>query len=113
MNLDLLRELAVVVLLLLGTFVSLAGAVGMLRMPDAYRRAQSAAKAGTLGLLTIFAAVALHLGDMPSVSRSLVLIIFAFLSIPIGAHMIIRAAVAAGLPVDPDRSDQPPQIDED
>lgn len=85
-----------------GTLFCFLGGLGILRMPDPYMRAQAATKSGTLGLSLIFIGVALHFIDLASISKSVTIILFTFLSIPIGAHMITRAIHAAGIPPGPE-----------
>lgn len=101
MNPEAIKDAGVSFLLVLGTAIAALGAIGVIRMPDPYMRAQAAAKPGTLGLFLIFAAVALHQFDIASVARALGIILFAFLSIPVGAHMITRATHEAGVPIGP------------
>ena len=57
MNPDLLGWLSAA-LLLLGGFVGLIGAIGVLRLPDCYTRMHSASKAGALGAALVLAGVA-------------------------------------------------------
>ena len=95
-------DIVVIVLMALGTLLTMIGAVGVVRMPDPYTRAQASTKAATLGLTLIFLAVAIDLGDLASVSEAVTVVLFAFLSIPIGAHMIIRATHTAGTPIGDD-----------
>lgn len=96
-----LLDLAGTVVLILGTGLMLLGAVGLLRMPDVFTRMQASSKSSTLGLATAFIAVAMHFPEIGVISQTLAVIIFAFVSIPVGAHMIMRAAHAAGTPLWP------------
>lgn len=83
--------------LLLGVVLMGLGAAGLLRMPDVYTRAQAASKTSTLGLALVFLSVALHFGDLASVTQAVAVVVFAFLSVPVAAHMITRAAHRAGI----------------
>lgn len=88
-------------LLLTGTVLSGLGALGLARLPDAYTRAQASAKTSTLGLTFVFAAVAVHFGELSSAAKALGIVLFALLTVPVAAHTIARAAHRAGLPIGP------------
>jgi multicomponent Na+:H+ antiporter subunit G len=79
-------------LLLAGAVFILVAAVGVLRLPDVLTRMQATSKATTLGLAGIMAAAALHAGTLETAVRATFIVVFAFLTAPIGAHMIGRAA---------------------
>lgn len=85
-------------LLLIGAFFVLVAAFGLLRLPDVLSRMQATSKATTLGLSAIMVAVALHAGSLETTFRVVLIILFTFLTAPIGAHMLARAAyrTAAG-----------------
>jgi multicomponent Na+:H+ antiporter subunit G len=74
----------------------LVAAIGMLRMPDLPMRMHAATKAGTLGAALLLLAVALAYGDMGVTMRALATIVFLFLTAPVAAHMIARAAYLSG-----------------
>ena len=81
-----------------GGFMLLAG-VGILRMPDLFMRMQAATKAATLGAGCMLLAVAVHFGELTVVARALLVIAFVFLTAPVAAHMIARAAYSVGTPL--------------
>jgi len=83
--------------LLAGGLFALLGAVGVLRMPDLYCRMQSTTKATTLGVGLVMIANVLERGDSGSVARGLEIIVFVYLTAPIGAHMLSRAAHRRGV----------------
>lgn len=86
-------------LLLFGAGWMVVAALGVLRMPDLFSRMQSSSKAGTLGIGTIMLAVAFHFGDLATGSRAALIIGFFFLTAPVAAHMIARAAYLTGVPL--------------
>jgi multicomponent Na+:H+ antiporter subunit G len=86
-------------LLILGSGFMLLAAVGILRMPDLFSRMQAATKTSTLGAGSMFLGVAVFYGDLGIVSRSLLVIAFMFLTLPVSAHMIARAAYFDGVPL--------------
>lgn len=85
-------------LLLGGAFMLLAG-VGILRMPDLFMRMQAATKAATLGIGCMLLAVAVHFAELSVSARALLVIGLVFLTAPISAHMLARAAYAIGVPL--------------
>ncbi|NBC18691.1 MAG: Na+/H+ antiporter subunit G [Bacteroidetes bacterium] len=82
-------------LVLTGAFFMLVAAIGLVRMPDLLMRMHAATKAGTLGAGLLLLAVAVAYGDGVTV-RALAAIAFLFLTAPVAAHMIGRAAYYAG-----------------
>jgi multicomponent Na+:H+ antiporter subunit G len=81
-----------------GAFLLLA-AIGIIRMPDLYSRIQAATKAATLGVGCIILALAIHFVDLGITVRALLVIAFLFLTQPVAAHMIGRAAYFVGVPL--------------
>jgi len=80
------------VLLVLGAALTLVAALGVVRMPDLFTRMQASSKASTLGVALCAVAVALQAGDVGVTSRALVIVVFLFLTAPVAAHMLARAA---------------------
>lgn len=87
-----MSDIAVSVLILLGSFFMVTAALGVLRMPDLLIRMHAATKAGALGaiLLVIAAAVAYH--DMGITVRCLAIVAFICLIAPVVAHVVGRLA---------------------
>jgi len=86
-------------LMLVGAAFLLLAAIGIVRMPDLFTRMQAATKAATLGVSCIMLSVALHFGELGVVTRALLAIAFFFLTAPVAAHMIGRAAYFVGVPL--------------
>lgn len=80
------------ILALLGGGFALVAAIGVVRFPDVLSRMHASSKvasfAGSLALL----AAAVDIGTFSAVTRALFAIFFIFLTAPIGAHLIGRAA---------------------
>lgn len=93
--LDLLAAAA----LLVGIFFMLVGALGVLRLPDAYHRLHAASKCTTLGLTGMLIATMLHVDSLAVVGKSAIVIVFTFVAAPIGSHMLAKAAHLVGLPM--------------
>jgi len=79
-------------LLIIGTFFMILGSIGVLRMPDIYTRLHALTKSSTMGLTSLLVACALTLSEMEITIKVIFAIFFHFLTNPVGAHMIIRAA---------------------
>lgn len=86
------RELLTLFFASVGTFFLIVAAIGLNRMPDLYTRMHGTAKSTTLGITGIMLAVAVHFGDSPAVTRAVLVILFFFLTTPIGNHVLARAA---------------------
>ncbi|CAN5653629.1 hypothetical protein BH20CHL7_BH20CHL7_04160 [soil metagenome] len=94
-----MTEIATAVLMLLGAFFMLLSGVGVIRMPDVYMRLQVASKASSLGAGCLMAAVAVHYAELGIVARALLVVTFIFLTTPVSAHLIGRAAYLTGVPL--------------
>jgi multicomponent Na+:H+ antiporter subunit G len=89
------RDLITAVLLLAGALFCLAGAIGMLRLPDVPSRSQAATKPQILGLLLILAGAAVRLE--PGYAIGLVLVaLFQVSTAPVLTQMFGKAAYRTG-----------------
>jgi multicomponent Na+:H+ antiporter subunit G len=86
-TLDLLAGIS----LLLGAFLSLAAAVGLVRFPDALSRMHAATKPQVLGLVFVCIAIALESRNWSTLLMLIPVILFQLLTAPISAHMVGRA----------------------
>jgi len=84
-------------LIVLGCLFCLVSAVGLIRLPDTLIRMHAATKAGTLGAGLILAAVAVFFGDTVTVVRALLALVFLYMTAPVAAHLIGRAAYRSGI----------------
>lgn len=84
-------------LLLSGVALAVVAGVGLLRFPDVYSRMHAATKPSTLGLLLVCLGAALAVDDGADRSKLLLVAAFQFLTAPVAAHMIGRAAYRAGI----------------
>jgi multicomponent Na+:H+ antiporter subunit G len=91
------REIAVLVLAVGGVFFAVVAVVGLVRLPDLYTRAHSTSKSETLGAVLILAAVAIAFGSNLSTVKTVLLLVFMFLTNPTAAHAITRAAADQGI----------------
>src|SRR3712207_6280494 len=91
-----LLELLVSFLLLVGASFTLLGSVGLARLPDFFMRLHGPTKASTLGVGAIVLASVLHVGaEEGGVSlRELAVTLFLFITAPVTAHLLSKAALA-------------------
>ena len=92
---DSLQDWLTVGLLVVGALAMLLAALGVLRMPDVFTRMQTTSKAATLGVGCMMLAVAVHFAELAVTIRAVAVVLFTFLTAPIGAHVIGRAAYIA------------------
>ncbi|MDP9019502.1 MAG: monovalent cation/H(+) antiporter subunit G [Actinomycetota bacterium] len=90
------------VLVVVGLFFSLSGAVGILRMPDVYTRLQCSSKNVTMGALPMLLAVVVAKGPVsPYGSRAVLVAVLVLVFNPMAAHALARAAYRTGVPMWP------------
>jgi multicomponent Na+:H+ antiporter subunit G len=94
-----MSELFIIVLMAIGGALMLLAGVGILRMPDLFTRMHVATKSATLGVGCVLTAVAIYFGDLGVFTRALLVILFFFLTAPVGAHLIGRAGYIVGAPL--------------
>lgn len=93
---DLVYDLALALLMLVGAAFALIAAIGLVRLPDVYTRMHAASKAGTLGSGVLLIALALADGTGGTASRALAGVVFFLLTAPISAHLLAKASYAVG-----------------
>jgi multicomponent Na+:H+ antiporter subunit G len=94
-----MSEIIIIVLMALGGALMLLAGVGIVRMPDLFTRMHVATKSATLGVGCVLSAVAVYFGDVGVFTRALLVILFFFLTAPVGAHLIGRAGYIVGTPL--------------
>lgn len=90
---NMVADILALVCLTIGLFFIFVGSVGVLRLPDVYHRLHGATKATTLGLVGMLLAVVFHLGEMAVLIKAGLTLLFAFVAVPVGSHMLSRAAM--------------------
>lgn len=86
-------------LMIAGSIFMLLAAIGILRMPDMFLRMSATSKAATFGAGLILLATVVHFDDVSITSRSVAVIVFLLMTIPVAAHMISRAAYINDTPL--------------
>ncbi|MCG3146860.1 MAG: Na(+)/H(+) antiporter subunit G1 [Verrucomicrobiae bacterium] len=94
-----MTEWLIVVLLIVGTAFMVTSSVGLVRLPDFYMRMHGPAKAATLGVICVLLAGVVYFTfeqDYFSI-REVLAIAFIFITAPVGAHMLTKAARHIGV----------------
>ncbi|MBU1399079.1 MAG: monovalent cation/H(+) antiporter subunit G [Proteobacteria bacterium] len=96
-------NIIVIAFLVFGLFFFLAGAIGIVRMPDFYSRLHPAGKLDTLGTLAMVTGLAIYnlhhisLGTILVSIKLFLIVFFVFLASPTATHTIVDAGMRAGL----------------
>lgn len=86
-------------LVLLGAALMMLAGLGVHRMPDLFTRMHASTKGATLGLALLLAAAALGFGELGVATKAALTSIFVFLTAPVAAHLLGRAAYAKNIPL--------------
>lgn len=86
-------DVASAVFLLLGCFLALAAAVGIVRFPDLLTRVHASTKPQTLGLMFILTGIGLRMESVGATTMLFVIAAVQLVTAPIAAHMVSRTAV--------------------
>ena len=94
-------EWIAVILILLGSIISVISAFGLIRLPDVYTRSHAATKSSTLSVLACLLGAFIYFWSTDGfVSVRLILgIIFVFLTAPVAGHLVCRAAYRSRVPL--------------
>ena len=89
------------VLIAIGVIFALAGTIGLIKMPDTFCRMQASTCIPTLGMLCIMLGAILYaifiMGSASSAVKIAVIALMIFVTNPIGAHSIAKAAYKSGV----------------
>jgi len=87
-----MNDIFTIILLITGTAFALLASIAVVRLPDLYTRMHGATKSATLGVGCTIVAAALRFADLETTTVAVLVIGFMFLTAPVAAHMIGRAA---------------------
>lgn len=90
-------DLASAALMITGAVFVLAGAIGMLRLPDFYTRIHAAGVTDTLGAELIVIGLMLQSGFTLTTAKLALLGLLVFLTSPTATHAVANAAFRSGL----------------
>ena len=90
-----IAEYAIALLLLVGGFFTLVGAIGLARLPDFYTRLHGPTKATTLGMASLLIAANVYFsvtnGEVNI--KEILISIFLLITAPITGYMLIKSAI--------------------
>lgn len=87
-----MTEWIVGALAIIGAFFVFVAGLGVFRLPDIYLRMHAATKASSLGVGLMLVGLIFMEPTVPVIVKSVLMILFVFLTAPIAAHMLGRAA---------------------
>ncbi len=90
------RDVISSIFLLTGVSFTLLAGVGLQQFDDVFARIHAATKAITLGLLLILTGTALQMETRGDAAKLALAAVLQFLTAPVAAHMVGRAAYRAG-----------------
>lgn len=94
-----MAESVSLVLMLIGSTFMLLAAVGVARMPDVFTRLHSSTKSATLGVGCLMLGAAFYFGEFSVGVRALAVVAFLFITAPVAAHVLGRAAYLSQVPM--------------
>ena len=92
-----IRTLIGMAFILIGVTFDFLGVLGLVRLPDVYNRLQAATKCVTFGSAGLLFGVFILQGFNSFGFKVLIGIVFIFLTSPVAAHVIARAAHRSGI----------------
>jgi multicomponent K+:H+ antiporter subunit G len=91
---NILLEWATAALLVIGVLFALVGSWGLAKFGDFFKRLHGPSKATTLGVGCVLLASMLWLASLGRVSgHELLITLFLFLTAPVSAHLLVKAAM--------------------
>ena len=113
MQLPILLDLLIAALLVTGTAFALIGSWGLAKLADFFKRLHGPTKASTLGVGCVLIASMLYFTFRPGAGgvslHELLITLFVFLTAPISAHLLVKAALV----LEPAARPAPPKAQED
>ena len=94
---ELLIDFLSSILILLGVFLGISGAVGLFRFPDFYTRMHAAGITDTLCTACIIGGLVLQAGFTLITVKLILILLFTWYSSPAAGHALIKAAHKTGL----------------
>lgn len=90
-------EIITIIFLLGGASFFLIAALGIARFPDIYTRMHASAKGSAFGAVSMLLGAAMYFSDVWIALEVFVIISFLFITTPVAAHLIARAAYRTGV----------------
>lgn len=100
-------------LILVGSFLLMAGAFGLLRLPDFYARSHAGGVTDTGGTMFIIAGLAVQAGLSLVAVKLALIFVFLFFTSPTSSHALVHAAFTSGLKplLDHDKTGEAPDAE--
>lgn len=92
-------DILITILSTIGALAIFFASLGILRMPDFYLRLSVTVKAATMGVGLLLLCAAILFPDVSVTTKVFAIIFFLFITSPIAAHMIARAAYFTDTPL--------------
>ena len=83
--------------LIAGALFILISSIGILRLPDLFMRMHATTKTNSIGIALILIVTMMAFPQVTNVLKGLMIIIFIYLTSPLGAHMIGKAGLIANV----------------
>lgn len=92
-------DVIIAALVVIGGVFTLIGSFGLARLPDFYSRLHGPTKATTLGAGALITASMIHFSMKAGglYLHEILIIVFLFLTAPVSAHLVARAALVRGV----------------
>lgn len=94
-----MKDILIMILSTLGALFILSSSIGLLRKPDIFLRISVTGKASTLGIGLILVSTAIFFDNYSVTTRVAAIILFIFITISIGGHLLARAAYIIKTPI--------------
>ncbi len=98
------HEIVGACLLLIGSALILLGAIGLHRFDDVFARMHAATKPATLGIVLTMTGAAIAVAEVRISATLMLIAALQFVTAPVGAHMVGRAAYRTGKLMSPGTS---------
>ena len=89
----------VVIFAAAGSLLMFLAGLGILRMPDLFTRMHASTKGASLGAALLLISASLFFQDLTVSTKAIVTTVFIFLTAPVAAHALGRAAYARKIPL--------------
>lgn len=86
-----MRNIIIMITMGAGLFFFMVGSIGVIRLPDLFSRAHSAAKCDTLGTLLCMGSLIIYKGFSIISLKLLICIFFLWITAPTATHLITRS----------------------
>ncbi|MGQ1788149.1 MULTISPECIES: monovalent cation/H(+) antiporter subunit G [unclassified Saccharicrinis] len=87
-----MNQIFISVLIVLGALWILIAAIGLIRFKDVYSRIHATTKATSLGIMLIVAGVVFYFRLWDVTLKSILIIVFVYLTSPLAAHSIAKSS---------------------